>query len=288
MPFIIYTKRCFKSLLFIVVLLIMPVIALCYNAIDNNISKKAEIGIYYNCNYRLGNMKSDIMDFVEYTDLKKMKDDIGLGIIDCGYVFDIKFDNAMSKLEFKNSIDYIVSKSSALQPVANEFIFEKILESCSDKIAQKFFDNKNIDVNTSLYYEKFLKSDSVFNISFENVNSENISDKSFKITYIFALFALAGSLLSSINIIEDRKKGIRKYGFLYAFCYGIWLMISLLISAFICGELTIAAIPIYILYTFVISLFAYIISFVNNKEVVCGIIPVIILIGSAIILYLQF
>lgn len=287
MPFIIYSKRCFKSLLFIVILIIMPVMAFCYNSIDNTITKKAEIGIYYNCNYRLNNIQSDIIDFKEYKDLDTMKKDIVLGIIDCGYVFDKKFDNALLNLEFKNSIDYIVSKSSALQPVANEFIFEKILESSSDKIAQKFFDSKNIDADTALYYEKFLESDNVFNISFENVNSDDISDKSFNITYVFALFALVGCLLSSINIIEDRQKGITKYGFLHAFCYGLWLMVSLLISAFICGEFAIGLIPVYLLFIFAISLFAYIISIVNNKEIVCGIIPVVILIGTAIIIYLQ-
>lgn len=275
--FIIYTKRSFKSLLFIFLILAMPAIALGYDYIGG-ISKKPVIGLYFQCNNTeaFNDIYSETMDFEVYENKDNMLSDISLGIIDSGYIFDEKFDRAAEELNFKNSIDCVSSKSSVMQPVANEFIYKAILNKYSVNIADKFFKSKNIDINSGKYYNEFLTGKQVFNIDIEYAASgNNEKENKFILTNIFAVFVFIGGIIASINIVGDRKKGIYKHNYIYVLSYVFWLMLSVFLAANICGEFNMAMALIYILYTVAVSLFAYITAFIGSREIICGILPVI-------------
>ncbi len=281
-PFLICLKRSLKNFFFFILLIIMPVIAIGYNYIDNNISKKPAVGLYFDCShyYIFNELSSDTVDFIIYDNKENMIVDINLGELDSGYVFEEKFDKAFESLDFKKSIDYIVSSASVLQPVTNEFIFREILKEISPDIANKFFDGR---ISADKYYEQFLNSNSVFNIKFETVNNDVSDDReNYRISNIFAVFIMIGTVIASINVIKDRKKGVRIYNYIYILSTAFLLMLFGIIAMIICGEFVINNIPLYILYMTCISLFSYIISFVNSEEIVCGILPVLTIISFVI------
>ncbi len=282
-PFIICLKRNLKSAFVWIVIIIMPLIALGYNALGNNISKKPAVGMYFDCENSsiFENMDYDTIDFITYTSKDKMTEDISLGKIDSGYVFDDKFDKAVESLDFKKSIDYIVSSSSALQPVANEFIFGKILNKISPEIANKYFD---YEISADKYYNEIFKGDTVFNITFEETgnNKSSTDESNFKISNVFSVFVLIGTIMTAINVIKDRKKGIAIYGFTYIFSSAFIFMLSAIAAMIICNEFKIKSIPLYILFMLSSALLSYIISFFKREEIVCGILPVITLLSFVI------
>ncbi|MGN1317776.1 MAG: hypothetical protein ACI4VF_02085 [Lachnospirales bacterium] len=282
MPFIIYSKRCFKSILFLLILLSIPVLSFCYGKISSSAFKKAEIGIFYESNFRLNNIESETMNFVNYNDINKLKEDVGLGIIDSGFVFDKNFDEAYKNLDFINSIGVISSKTSVSLPVAKEFVFKAILESISDNIAQNYFDNNNIKIDAKKYYEKYLNSNDVFRISFEKVNAKNLPENKSKVSNFFIVFIIAAPFISSIKVIEDREKGIKKYGLLYIFCYLFYVFLAVILSLVILGLFSFNTFLLYVILSIVSGFISYIISLLNNKEIICGILPVAIILSLGV------
>ncbi len=282
-PFIIYSKRNFKIILFVLLLVIMPVAAAFFSG--SNVIKKPSVGMYFNCNNYgvFNNLYSDSIEFKEYKNLEEMKRDIALGIIDSGYVFDEKFDKGIQSLNLKNSIDYISSKSSVIQPVANEFIFKAIIESLSPSIANKFLEKNNVYTDTSNYYNRFLNSDKVFNISFEKVKSEGNSEEfKFRLSSIFAVVILMGGFAAALILSEDRKNGIYKYGIISVFSYVFWLSLSAIVSSFICREINFQQIILYLIYMITVSLLAVNLSFLKRGEFICGMIPVVVFLSFGI------
>lgn len=281
-PFLICLKRDLKNIFFLIILIIMPLMALGFNALDGSISKKPAVGLYFNCNhdYIFNRLNSKTVDFLIYNNKDNMAEDISLGKIDSGYVFEEKFDKAFESLDFKESVDYIVSASSALQPVTNEFIYKEILKEITPEIADSFFEGK---IAADKYYEEFLNSDSVFNIEFEIVNNNvNEDKKGYSISNIFAVFIMIGTLMTAVNVIKDRKKGIRIYNFIYILSTAFILMLSGICAMAVSGELLISSIPLYALYIISISILSYISAFINNAEIVCGILPVITILSFII------
>lgn len=276
-PFIIYSKRNFKSLLFIALLIIMPVISLCYSYIGD-ISRKPVVGLYFDCisEYIFDGIKSDNIDFVTYNDKENMLQDISLGEIDSGYIFDSRFDNAVNTLNFNKSVGCVTSKSSLIQHVANEFVFKEILKEISPRIADRYFYSKGINISADKYYEEFLKSDSVFNIEFEEIISdENVkSNKGCRLSNIFALFIMTGALLNAVTVAGDRKRSIVKYNYICILSSSVLLTISAFVSSLICGEMD--NVILFVLYPFAVSAFAYVISFIKSQELICGILPAVI------------
>lgn len=275
-PFIIYIKRNLKSLFFMFLLIIMPLSAVAYNYIGRNISAKPVIGMYFDCenHHIFDDISSETIDFREYYDIDSMKKDILTGNIDSGYIFDEKFDNAIYDLNFKNSIDYVTSKSSIVQPVANEFIFKCILQNIAVDIADRFFENKNIGLSIDKYYIQFLNSEKVFNIEFEEVDTGKNVENSFRLSNVFAVFIFIGCIISGLTVIKDRKHNINRYNYIYCLASAFLLTVSAVLAIIICGEFSFKNIPVYILYMVCISLFGFILSFVNNREFLCGMIPV--------------
>lgn len=259
----------------------MPFIAVGYNIIGNSVYKRPEIGLFFDCKNAnvLDNISSEMMDFNVYSNLDKMKKDITVGKIDSGFVFDSRFDNAMESLNFENSVEYIVSKSSVLNDVAGEFIYKSMLEYVSTDIADKFFKEKGMNIQAGMFYDRFINSDKVFDISFEKVDSNDEVKEDFKMSNIFAVFVFIGGIICSINIVTDRKNGIHKLNFLYIFTSVFWLMLSALVAIALCGEFDNAMIPMYILYAFTVTIFSYVISYINNREIICGILPILVILA---------
>lgn len=281
-PFLVCLKRNVKNIFFLILLIVMPVIALGYNYIDNSISKKPAVGLYFDCShdYIFNELSSDTVDFIVYDNKEDMAEDINLGELDSGYVFEEKFDAAFESLDFKKSVDYIISSSSVMQPVTNEFIFREILKEITPDIADNFFKGR---ISADKYYEQFLNSDSVFNINFEVVNNDAPKDnEGYRISNVFSVFIMIGTVIASVNVIKDRKKGIRIYNYIYILSSAFLVMISGIIAMLICDEFVISNMAVYILYMISVSLLSYIISFVNSAEIVCGILPVLTIVSFVI------
>ncbi len=279
--FFIYLKRCLYFKSFIFVLLIMPIIAIIFSLFGKNVIGEIKFGVYADNKYGtiICNKLKQEQDFkfILYDDLKKLSYDVSMCEIDSGYVFNSDFENAVKSLDFKNSIKIIKSNSSSGYNFGNQIVISKIVELVSPLVSDLFLKNIGVNETSKKYYDDILnKLDSIC-FNYIDFGDEKFNQISIKFEDFFASLVLIGSVLSVFVCIKDKERNIVKGNFICVFSFAFLLEISSMIALLICNEFNMYILFKGIIFMFVSAIFAYLFSFIKNKFILYGCLPIIMI-----------
>ena len=133
---LILTKRTLKSPLLIILLFTMPLLAFIVTKIpsfNNDLSYRG--GLYVMGEDELAKdivnqliNDNSIFEFVEYSDLDEMYDDVNTGKLTCGYIFPEDLSERSSMKECKGCITVIKKPEETLQLALNEMVYSKLIK----------------------------------------------------------------------------------------------------------------------------------------------------------------
>lgn len=121
--------------------------------------------------------ETEIYKFVEYDNPERLKEDISIGALECGFIFDEDYDSLYERDRLYKSVEYISSPYTTKGIVAKERFFAAYLKEYSEVILKEesgriFADNdsenkKKIEdmlLDRNAYY---LSGDEVFEVDFK-------------------------------------------------------------------------------------------------------------------------
>ncbi len=203
-------KRALKHPSIALLLIAIPLTAFIYTSISAD-NKGAFVGIYDKGN--ADDIIEDIkkadnrLTFTVYDSEEKMKGDVETQKLECAFIFPENIEEM--------SVEKIIlgeGQTSVLSELTMETVFSAILKNEGGKIAYKFAEENNIDLNKEKYFENYnnylnnIKSAVKFE-EFSSAPNENIAHSNI-LDCIIAIITVCGGLSGAIFVISDRKKGI--------------------------------------------------------------------------------
>ena len=228
---LILTKRTLKSPLLIILLFTMPLLTFIITKLpsfNNELSYKG--GLYLMGDDELAEgVKNElikdngIFEFIEYTDLDKMYQDVHTGKLTCAYIFPDDLSERTGMKECKKCITVIKKPEATLQLALNEMVYSKIIKLQNYDILPSFvgslelFEETDTEAIAKLmeYYEDYTDSDMTIHLLFktygasgleENVNSQKAL--TFPIRGILGIMVFLAGLFGCVTYLGDSEKGI--------------------------------------------------------------------------------
>lgn len=282
---LISIKRLCKMPAFVIALLLMPVIAYSIRNFTYLENKGITVGIF--ATGEMGKAVSEdllskdyVVKFQNYDDIEKMKEDVEFKNIECGYIFEDKFEQGFNKRDLNRSIGCITSNSSVLHKMINEVIYSSVITKLSPEIANDYLKEKELPFSSYVNYKKYMESDNLFAVDTVYVDSPQIAAKKiFTVSNVVALYTMLGVVLLSVTAVRDRKKGLRISGYYGIFAGCMLFTVFSLISSGIAGELSQETALKFIVYMFMLSGFSYVLSALRKEEIIFGFLPVLAVTG---------
>lgn len=313
---LLYIKRCFKKISFMLLLLAIPVLCMILKNSTDTDDSTIRAGLYIEENSEIAqeiskNLTKDYTSvvFEICPDLNTLKKKVASKTYECGYVFTDGFQEKINNCETKEIMKVYVSPSTISSALTNEYVFAEIFKIYAIRELMDYIENdesfKNKDISdleetVIPIYENYLAGDSTFTFEYINPNDSNMDNTSLFNSYVLmsvkgviALLIMFASFMGTLNLYKDNKIGIF-YAFngitkTFAkmseiFSVTILAAISGLITIYLCGLSDGLFTEIYrlIAYSLICTLYCYLIyKLVPNQYIFTSLIPILIL-GSII------
>ena len=228
---LILTKRTLKSPLLIILLITMPLLTFIVTKIpsfNNELSYRG--GLYVMGEDELAEgIKNELIDdnsifeFVEYTDLDKMYQDIHTGKITCGYIFPEDLSERSSMMDCKECITVIKKPEETLHLALNEMVYSKLIKLQNFDILPSYVQSLDVFEETDTeamdrlleLYDEYADSDMTLHLIFKTYGASGLVENNstqkaltFPMRGILSIMVFLAGLFGCVTYMSDREKGI--------------------------------------------------------------------------------
>lgn len=314
----IFTKRQLKRASTIFILVAMLLLTIVLSLMSTTLTASMDVGFYMNSTendvvmtgIENGLLKHEgLLNFVAYDSAAALRDDVTAGTIQCGYIFDDAFSEAIVDNNAKNLVELVETPDNIVSLLSNVVILATVMEhsACDmlieDILEQDFFKNVPDEDIAALRdtYNTFATNGSTFAFDYDTLyedykgSSNTIDIAPFLVTPvkgIIAIFIFVSALTGGVGWFNDSDSAIyaniplRKRFLLRLLTIFIPTILACLmgyISILTVGIGTDALYELFaiLVYGILCIAFSYILSFIAKKNIYCSLIPVFIL-GSVV------
>ena len=228
---LILTKRTLKSPLLIILLITMPLLTFIVTKLpsfNNELSYKG--GLYVMGEDELAEDIKDeliadnsIFEFVEYTDLDEMYEDIHRGELTCGYIFPEDLSERSSMKDCKECITVIKKPEETLHLALNEMVYSKLIKLQNFDILPSYVQSLDVFEETDTeamdrlleLYDEYADSDMTLHLIFKTYGASGLVENNstqkaltFPIRGILGIMVFLAGLFGCVTYMSDREKGI--------------------------------------------------------------------------------
>lgn len=297
------SKRQFKNIFFLLILLLLPMIGLYANKAASSFSVTISIGIYDDdksivSSQFISHLKTEstnsIVEFVEYKDSDSLESAVLEGKVQCGYTLEKGFEKKLTNSQYSKLITVSKKPEGSIAALSNELMFSKLFKDLGYYTMIKDLDNSNVFTNVSdeelntlkSNYYSIMDSDRTFHFNYSTSNgvfiaSGNMDAHAYIETPargIIAIFIFISGLAGGFTYLKDKKN---LFGRTLHVCD---IMIPVFFST-ISGGICLLACGIFrnifseistlILYAIIVTLFVYILTIVlKHPTIYCSTIPI--------------
>ncbi len=228
---LLFIKRCFKKLSFLLLLLAIPVLCLLLKNTAKDSSSSITAGIYLEKESPLAlqisnNLvsKYDSVRFELCKDKEMLMNRVINGTYECGYVFSEDFDEKLLNKKTKKILEVYVSPKTLTSALTNEYVFSELFVEYAfhelvDYIkTDNIFKNKDLsDINNTLrpIYDDYVNGDETFSFRYINPKEGSVEDTSLFTSYlllsvkgVIALLIMFAAFIGTLNLYKDNKAGV--------------------------------------------------------------------------------
>ena len=308
--FILISKRQFKNISFIIILLLLPIISFGINSLEKveSVSGNIKIALYTEeegvarkiIETLLIGEKSTFV-FYECENIGQLINHIETNKAEAGYVFLEGFEKELRTGKRKDMIVTYYSPSSILHTVATEAVYARLLEEYVSMGIEMYVEQADIFTSRNLEqakqeiqsaYEEIKASDEVYQFEYQQIDTKITENRLetisvFPVRGIIAVYIFTIGLFVTVSWYKDEEQGIlglvsmdfRLWADLLIIGTPVfWTSISASIALIICGinKNLWSEISILFLYSAAVILFTNILkSVIKNFMQLCGMIPIL-------------
>ena len=308
--FLLLSKRQFKSISFIILLLLLPLISLGISRLEKRESESGNIkialyteeeGIAPNIIEQLLSDEKGSFVFYECENIEQLINQIEIGEAEAGYVFLEGFEDELRTGRRKEMIAVYSSPSSILHMVATEIVYSRLLEAYVSIGIEMYVEQADIfpfenleqvkqEIQNS--HEMIKVSDEVYRFEYRQIDTQ-ITEEVFDIIAVFpvrgiiAVYIFIIGLFAAVGWFKDEEMGVLGLVSLEFRLWAdiliigtpvFWTTISASITLIICGmnKQLGREIGVLFLYSLSVVLFANTVkSMVKDFMQLCGMIPIL-------------
>ena len=224
-------KHILKLPIIPIMLLLIPAFTLIVQALpEESTASGVTIGVYFESDDELScKMKDKLLSsenafsFVSYDNRDTLTDDVLLGRLECGYVFDADFSKKIQKGKYDDAIMVIQSPSTIFRSAANEVVFSSLIQLCGYDILGKYVDIEEIpasqreEAKASLFasYDAYCSSSETFHLDIVTAGGISINDDggtSLGITLplrgLLAILTFLAGMTGCVAWLKDKEQGL--------------------------------------------------------------------------------
>lgn len=313
---LLFIKRCFKKLSFILLLLAIPVLCLLLKNTAKSGSSSITAGIFIEQEsplaLQISNNLTGRYDSVKFElcgDKETLINRVTNGTYECGYVFSEDFDEKLLNKKTKKIVEVYISPKTLTSALTNEYVFSELFVEYAFRELVDYiemdtvFKNKDLsDISNTLrpIYDDYVNGDETFSFRYINPKEGSVEDTALFSSYlllsvkgVIALLIMFAAFIGTLNLYKDNKAGV-----FYAF-KGINKtfakmseIFSVTLSAALSGLVTIYACNLsdgfvtevlrMFVYALICTVYCYVLyKLIPNQYVFSAFIPILIL-GSII------
>lgn len=310
------TKRQLKSVLFLMLLLIVPLTSFVVSQTESFKEAAVNRVALYRCDDDLAaqNTISELTevesayDFYLCESKEEVYDAVLKGDAVCGYIFNENISELIKKGEYKDHITVVKNKDDILANMVNEVVFAAYFEEFTRQIMVNYImENekfahvaKEAVLQLEGAYESYVNGNGTFKVEFESLgisgtfsDTEEIESETvtFPLRGVMAVLIFMGGLLGVVNWLSDYEKGVFKtlgYDFVnlsrffYAVIPAILLGISTVLSLLMCSQNTnlLYEILVMIIYIIAIGIVGTLCTWIFKSSILMvSVTPVIIMVS---------
>ena len=310
-------KHILKLPIIVVLLLFIPVITLIISLLPPSASSSGvTVGLYFEekddeitnlmCE-RLLAESSVSFTFLEYDDEALMLRDVETEKLECAYVFDSDFSDAVSRGRYRNSIEVYHSPSAMLLSAVNEIVFANVVRLSGYEVLDGYINIEGIDDETKdelrdyMYssYEAYCTSGETFHLDIITTNSVSINDEAddslmvtFPLRGLLSILIFLAAMTGCAAWLKDNESGLfapRPRSFkvlsriLYPLIPAVLFTVCCELALFIGGSSypVVTELLLSLRYILLVTVFANICCLLKKSSLVISLIPVLLL-GSLI------
>lgn len=314
----IFTKRQLKRASTIFILVTMLLLTIALSVMSTTMTASMDVGFYIDSTdndaimigIKNGLLKHDgLLNFVAYDSTDTLNEDVTAGTIQCGYIFDDNFSEAIVSGNTKNMVELVETPDNIVSLLSNVVILATVMEQSAcdmlieDILTQDFFVNvpdKDLEVLRDTY-NTFATNGSTFAFDYDTLyedykgSSNSIDIAPYLVTPvkgIIAIFIFISALTGGIGWFNDSDSAtyanipLKKRYLLRLLTISIPTFLASLmgyISILSVGIGTNALYELFAIFAYEILCiaFSYILSLIVKKNIYSSLIPVFIL-GSIV------
>lgn len=167
--------------------------------------------------------REDAFSFLCYDDIDELKNDVLLGTIECGYIFDEDFARAIEKKHYANCVKVVRSPATVFNSAANEIIFSELIRLSGYSIIGEYVRTEGIAPKDEeaakdyLFeaYEAYCGSGATFHLDIVTAGGISINDDgktslgiTFPLRGILSILIFLAGMLGSAAWLKDKELGI--------------------------------------------------------------------------------
>lgn len=249
--FEIFTKKFLRNPTFLLSLIILPVVIFGVTNIKTESNMVAGVLIPSSGELEkeiLNSLLSDPeMDFVQYTDEEKLRQDVANSTINAGYIFSETFTEDILSLNTKNCITLIFLENDPYHSYINPVVFTCVYEKIATVVTADFLEEYGISLSLDEIWEEisyYISYENAFEINIETLETETLQEDN---TYlvkiikgIICLFLVGFMLITVADLVDIKKQNQLFVPYTGSLRFKIYTLVpvyfSTIISA-ICGIL---------------------------------------------------
>lgn len=228
----ILSKRILKMPIIAVLLIFIPILTVTVRLLpENAASSDITVGLFFEkddtLTLRMKNLLLSSGDggfsFVEYDDKSIMEKDVISGMLECAYIFDSDFSNALNNGHYKNTIEVVAVPSAMLLSAINEIVFAAVVRMSGYEVLDKYIHIDGIDDKTASdlgsfmhrSYEAYCAGGETFHLDIRTANNISLNQNTdtdatvtFPLRGLLSILIMLSALTGSIAWLIDREKGL--------------------------------------------------------------------------------
>lgn len=313
---VLFIKRCFRKLSFIILLLSIPVLCLLLSNTARDNSSSITAGLYLEAESPLAlqiadNLvsKYDSVKFELCPSKKALIKRVTNGTYESGYVFSADFDEKLLNKETKKIVEVYTSPSTLTAALTNEYVFSELFtEYAFSELADYIkndtvFEDKDLSGLSSTIrpiYDDYLNGTETFSFKYIQPEEGDIDETTLFHSYlllsvkgIVALCVMFAAFIGTMNLYKDNKAGVF-YAFkgAYKIFAGMTEIFSVTVLTALSGLITILVCGLsdgffleilrFLIYIILCTIYCYVLyKLIPNQYIFTAFIPILVL-GSII------
>lgn len=224
-------KHILKLPIIPIMLLLIPAFTLIVQALPKESTDSGvTIGVYFESDDELScGMRNKLLNgetafsFTSYDNRDSLINDVLLGKLECGYVFDSEFSPKIQKGKYDEAIMVIQSPSTLFRSAANEIVFSSLIQLSGYEILGKYVDIEELPVSqreeakASLFasYDAYCNSSETFHLDIMTTGGISINDDgdsnlgiTFPLRGLLAILTFLAGMTGCVAWLKDKEQGL--------------------------------------------------------------------------------